>query len=79
MLKIITDSTWDLGPELAAGLDIEIIPLFVTIGGKSYRDGIDMHSTGLFSLVDQYGELPHTTAPSSGVFEQAFDHPGESL
>jgi DegV family protein with EDD domain len=79
MLKIITDSTSDLEPGLAGASEIEVIPLSVAIGGRNFRDGLDIHSTELFALVEQYGELPKTAAPSAGDFECAFDHEGESL
>lgn len=79
MIRIITDSTADLNPELAQERKIEIIPLSVNIGGKTYQDGLEMRSENLFPLVSQLGELPKTAAPSAGEFQKAFDQPGECL
>ena len=79
MVNIITDSTSDLGADIAAEFNLTIIPLSVTIGGKVYQDGVDIQQKDLFALVQKYGELPKTAAPSMGEFITAFDRPGESL
>jgi DegV family protein with EDD domain len=77
MVKIITDSTSDLGDEIVAEFKVKVIPLSVTIGGKVFHDGVDINQQDLFALVDKYGELPKTAAPSVGIFNQAFDGPDE--
>lgn len=79
MVNIITDSTSDLGPTIAAEFGVMVVPLMVTIGGRVYRDGVDINQAELFELVEQIGELPKTAAPSVGEFISAFDLPGESI
>ncbi len=79
MIKIFTDSTADLGIDIAEEFDINIIPLSVSIGGKNYRDGLDIDPSALFDLVRQTGELPKTAAPSIGEFEKAFNNSDQSL
>src|SRR5512140_1279343 len=79
MVNIITDSTSDLGPELAAKYNLTVVPLLVTIGGKDYRDGVDIDQKTLFELVGKYGELPKTAAPSAGEFTRAFGQASESI
>ena len=79
MINIITDSTADLSPEIASEFNLAIVPLLVTIGGKVYRDGVDIHQKELFALVEKNGELPKTAAPSVGEFTKAFDQAGESI
>lgn len=79
MVTIFTDSTADLGPEIAAEFGLKIIPLNVTIGGKTYKDGVDIDQQKLFDLVKEHGELPKTSAPSVGEFTEMFDHPGEHV
>ena len=41
-VKIIADSTCDLSPELIKKYDVEIVPLYVTLGDESLRDGVDI-------------------------------------
>ncbi len=79
MVTIFTDSTSDLGVELAEKFHLQVIPLIVTIGGKDYRDGVDIDQSGLFDLVRKHGELPKTAAPSAGEFKKMFDREGESI
>jgi len=79
MVNIITDSTSDLGKDIAAEFNLTVIPLAVTIGGTVYRDGVDIQQNELFALVEKPSELPKTSAPSVGEFTNAFDRFGESV
>ncbi len=78
-VHILTDSTADLGKDLADEFGIDVIPLTVILGEKSYRDGVDINQQMLFDLVAQVGTLPKTAAPSVGEFLTFFDRPGESV
>ena len=64
MIKIFADSTSDFSKELAERYDITIIPLFINMDGKYYRDGIDVKRTDIFAWSDKTGETPKTAAPS---------------
>ena len=41
-VKIVTDSTCDLSPQLAEELGITIVPVYLRFGEKVYRDGVDI-------------------------------------
>ncbi len=41
-VKVITDSTADLPPDLARGNDILVVPLSIVFGKESFRDGLDI-------------------------------------
>lgn len=71
-IKIITDSTCDLSPTLLKELDIAIVPLYVVFNEDSYKDGIDINTTDLYSMVNELGQLPKTAAPSPNDFHEAF-------
>jgi DegV family protein with EDD domain len=71
-VKIFSDSTCDLSPELVEKYQIGIIPLYVLFGDKSYRDGIDITTPQLYEKVEETGSLPKTAAPSPGDFILAF-------
>ncbi len=60
---ITADSTCDIGSELAKQYNIGIVPLYVSLGNKSYRDGVDIHPDMIFDYYDQTGELAKTSAP----------------
>ena len=51
-VKIIADSTCDLSRELLERYDVAVVPLYVTLGDQSYRDGVDMTVDQLFAHCD---------------------------
>lgn len=63
---ISSDSTCDLSPEVCESYNIPIIPLGVTLGDKTYFDGIDIHPDDIYAHHDKTGELPKTTAANVG-------------
>jgi DegV family protein with EDD domain len=71
-VQIFTDSTCDLSPELIEENDISVVPLYVTFKDKSYKDGVDITPKDLFRMVDEYGELPKTSAAPPVDFINAF-------
>ncbi len=71
-IKIITDSTCDLPLELLKELDIEVLPLLVSIGGNTYQDLIEITPNKLFELVNETKETPKTSAISPLVFYTTF-------
>lgn len=72
-LKIFTDSTSDLLNEMIAKYEIGVVPIYVTFGEETYRDGVDMRATDLFKKVDECGSLPKTAAASPADFIKAFE------
>lgn len=61
-IKITSDSTCDLSPELLTEHEITIIPLTVVKDGINYRDGVDIIPTDIFAHVDDGGTLCSTAA-----------------
>ncbi|MGD9604688.1 MAG: DegV family protein [Bacilli bacterium] len=72
MVKIITDCTSDLTPELYHQHDIDVIPLYITIGGKTYQDGVEISTQELYQKVKEFGELPKSSAVSPVVMLERF-------
>lgn len=71
MVKITCDSTADLD-YLFAERGIDFLPLIVTLGEKSYYDGIDITPPDIFSFVDEKNILPKTAARSEEDFYEFF-------
>ena len=59
---ITRDSTSDLPPELAEKLNIKTIPLIVTLGDKTYQDGVDINPDDIYKYHEKHGVLPKTSA-----------------
>ena len=72
MIKVITDSTSDIPPELAAELDIGVVPIYVVWEGQSYRDGIDLKPDEFYRRLGSSPTLPTTSQPTQADFEQAY-------
>lgn len=70
MVRIVTDSTSDIPPELAR--DIAIVPCYVQFGDDSYLDGVDLTREQFYLRLAQDAELPRTSAPSVGSFTEAY-------
>lgn len=64
MVKIISDSTCDLSPELLARYDIEILPLHVILGEADYLDGQGITPEELYRWSDEQNTCPKTAAVS---------------
>ena len=71
-VKIVTDSTSDIPSNLAEELGIEVVPLNVHFGDKVYRDGIDLTNDQFYEMLAQSAELPKTSQPSAGDFDNVY-------
>ncbi len=73
-MQIVTDSGTDvsLPPEQLAELDIHIVPLIVTLEGKSYREGVDIQPGEFYRLLAAADSLPVTSQPSAGDFAEIY-------
>ena len=71
-VKITSDSTCDLSPELVNQFDIGILPLLITFGEKAFRDGIDATPEDIYRYVDETKTLPKTCALNTAEYEDFF-------
>lgn len=71
-ILIASDSTTDLGPELIERYNVKILPLGVTVGGKTYTDGVDIDPDMIYDNYNKTGELPKTSAANISQFEDFF-------
>lgn len=59
---ITRDSTSDLPKDILEKLNIKTIPLGITLGDKTYRDGVDIDPDFIYKYHDEHGVLPKTSA-----------------
>ena len=69
-MQIVTDSGTDVSftPEQLKQYRVHVVPLTVTLGEKSYREGIDIEPDAFYQLLDETGMLPLTSQPAVGEF-----------
>lgn len=72
-VKIITDSSSDLTPEIAAELGVTIVPIHISFGSETYRDGVDLSTEEFYQRLVQSETLPVTAAPAPGTFAEVYD------
>lgn len=72
-VRVVTDSTADLPPELVEELGITVVPLQVIFGAESYRDGLDLSSEEFFRRLEHAPELPTTSQPALGDFQRVYE------
>jgi DegV family protein with EDD domain len=73
-MQIVTDSGTDLklDPAQLAALNIHVVPLTVTLDGKSYRESLDIQPAEFYHLLDTTTSLPTTSQPSAGEFASVY-------
>ncbi len=71
-VKILTDSTADLHPDVVERLGITVVPAIIQVGQKRLRDGIDITAQNFFSLSEHAPVPPTALAPSARQFEEAY-------
>ena len=72
-IKILSDSTCDLSPELVQKFDISIIPLTVIKNGESFFDNVTITPKDIFAHVAAGGDLCSTTATNVGEYIEQFE------
>ena len=71
-IKIISDSTCDLSPQLLKEHDIGLIPLIVVKGNEEFLDGVIITPADVFAHVAAGGNLCSTAARGISVFQEKF-------
>lgn len=71
-IAIVTDSTADIPLTLQKELNIQVIPLNVIFGEKTYKDGVDITSKAFFEMLPKSTVHPSTSQPSPGEFVEFY-------
>lgn len=72
-VRIVTDSVSDLPTQVVQELGISVVPLNVTFGRETYRDGIDMTTEQFYQRLVKCETLPVTSVPSQIAFTEIYD------
>lgn len=72
-VRIVTDSTADIPPALAAEMQITVVPLFVIFGDEVFRDGVDLTAEAFFRRLRSSSALPRTSQPPPAAFVQVYE------
>ncbi len=72
-IRIITDSTCDLPDEIIHQHAITVIPLIISVGEKSFLDGVELSREQYYERLPYFRPHPKTAAPGPEVFTKAFE------
>lgn len=67
-IRVSADSTCDLSAQMTEIYDIGITPLYIIMGDKTLRDGVDCTKEQIFEYVERTGSLCRTAAMSIGDY-----------
>jgi DegV family protein with EDD domain len=68
MLRIVTDGAADMPNEWLKEYDIQVIPINIHFGDKTYLQYLDLDNEGFYKMVDDTHKIPKTSQPSPHQF-----------
>jgi DegV family protein with EDD domain len=72
MLRLVTDSTSDLSPQLATQLGVTVVPLTVRFGDQQFRDGVELSADDFYRRLHRGSVHPTTSQPSPEDFASVY-------
>jgi DegV family protein with EDD domain len=73
MLRIVTDGAADMPAGWEKEYDIQVIPINILFGEKTYLQGVDLNNEDFYRLVDESGKIPKTSQPSPFQFKEFYE------
>lgn len=71
-IRIVTDSTCDLPNSVIDEFQITVVPLYINIGERSFRDGIEISRKEFYTNLPNYTNHPTTATPSVDLMTNAY-------
>jgi DegV family protein with EDD domain len=73
MLRIITDGAADMPPAWEKEFDVQIVPINIQFGEKTFLQYKDIDNEGFYKLVDETKRIPKTAQPSPHQFVEFYE------
>jgi DegV family protein with EDD domain len=73
MLRIVTDGAADMPAGWEKEYNIQVIPINIQFGEKTYLQGVDLSNEDFYRLVDESGKIPTTSQPSPYQFKEFYE------
>jgi DegV family protein with EDD domain len=71
-VRVVTDSACDIPASLAREQGVVVVPLSIRFGSEEFVDGSTLSAEEFWRRCAGSAELPETSAPSPGSFQEAF-------
>jgi DegV family protein with EDD domain len=72
-LKIVTDSSADMPKGWAEKYKIDILPINIQFGDKSFQQGVDLSNDQFYDMVEQTHRIPTTSLPTPGQIIEFYE------
>lgn len=63
-IKLLTDSTCDLSQEILDRYNLGVLPLYVTVNNKTYKDMIEINTKEMYEIASTHKSHPKTSTSS---------------
>jgi DegV family protein with EDD domain len=73
MLRIVTDGAADMPAGWEKEYDIQVVPINIQFGEKTYLQGADLSNEAFYDLVEKTGKIPKTSQPSPFQFREFYE------
>ena len=73
MIKIVTDSTHYLPPELVSRYDIQVVPITILFGTQAYLEGVNIDAEHFFQRMSSSSIFPTTSQPAPEAFAKLWE------
>jgi len=77
-IGLVTDSTCDLPPELIKKYNIQIVPIVIQVGKKSYLDQVEIKPKDFIHILETSNEKLSTSQRSPSLFKIVYDKAAQS-
>ncbi len=72
-LKIVTDSAADMPDGWVDKYKIDVLPINIQFGERTYRQGIDLSNDQFYELVEETHRIPTTSLPTPGQIIEFYE------
>lgn len=72
MITVVVDSTADVPPDLRESAGLRVVPVLMLRAGETLRDDVDISRDEYYAWLAESDEPPKTSAPTVGMFAEAF-------
>lgn len=72
LVRVVTDSTAQLDPDLAQELGVTVVPMEISFGNQKLQEGVDLTPDEFFHRAVHSTVLPTAEAPSEEVFRRLY-------
>jgi DegV family protein with EDD domain len=74
MLRIVTDGAADMPAGWEKEYDIQVVPINIQFGERTYLQGVDLSNEAFYRMVEENGKIPKTSQPSPFQFKEFYEH-----